>query len=151
MKQVKKGETISRTAKVEGQKVWFTHLTLHKPSGVHYALRTGFDFTGVPDEVVRRLAGETLLIRWRTAFKNAEKIDDSADNQLNNVVKMLSGRKPRMTKAERAERLVQDMTSAEKIALLQRLQAEVREREEAEEIDELEDESEELEEDEEQE
>lgn len=132
MKQVKKGETISRTAKVQGNQVWFNHLTLHKPSGVHYALRTGFNFENVPEDVKLRLAGETLLIRWRTAFKNAEKIDDSADNQLNSVVKMLTGRKPRMTKAERADRLVQEMSSAERIALLQKLQAEIGEQEEAE-------------------
>ncbi len=144
MRQVKKGESVPRTAKVEGNRVFFQHLTLHKPSGVHYLLRTGFDFTGVPEEAIKRLAGETLLIRWRTAFKNAEKIDDSADNQLESVAKMLSGRKPRMTKAERADKLVQEMTSAERIALLQKLQAEIAEQEEGEleEIEEGEEESE---------
>jgi hypothetical protein len=141
MKQVRKGETIARTAKVEGLKVWFQHLTLHKPSGAHYALRTGFDFANVPQEAILRLAGETLLIRWRTAFKNAEKIDDSADNQLNNVVKMLSGRKPRMTKTERAERLFEDMSAAERIALLQKLQAQIGETEERE-LEEIEEEEE---------
>lgn len=142
LKQVKKGEAISRTAKVEGLKVWFQHLTLHKPSGVHYALKTGFNFDGVPQDAILRLAGETLLIRWRTAFKSAEKIDDSADNQLNSVVKMLTGRKPRMTKTERAERLFEDMSSAERIALLQKLQAQIEDTEETE-LGELEEEQEE--------
>lgn len=144
MKQVKKGESISRTAKVDGNKVWFTHLTLHKPTGAHYALRTGFNFEGVSEEAIKRLAGETLLIRWRTAFKNAERIDDSADNQLVSVVKMLSGRKPRMTKAERAERLFEDMTGAERIALLQRLQAQL-DTDDEKELDEIEEEEEETE------
>src|SRR5215207_9558454 len=125
MKAIKKGEGYPRSVKVEGRKVFFEHSTLNKPSNVHYALRTGFNFENVPDDVILRLAGETLLIRWRTAFKNAEKIDSSADNQLVGVVKMLTGRKPRMSKAERAERLLQDMPAAEKIALLQRLQAEI--------------------------
>lgn len=142
MKQVKKGESVSRTARVDGQKVFFQHVTLNRPSGVQYLLRTGFDFTGVPDEVVRRLAGETLLIRWRTAFKDAKKVDDAADNQLVSVVKMLAGRKPRLSKAERVEKLVPDLSAAEKIALLQRLQAEIGEIDEQDE-DETEEEEEE--------
>lgn len=145
MKQVKKGESVSRTARVEGQKVFFQHLTLHKPTGAHYLLRTGFDFAGVPQDAILRLAGETLLIRWRTAFKNAEKIDDSADNQVQLVTKMLQGRKPRMTKQERAEKLFEDMSSAEKLALLRKLQDQIEtsEEEEAEEFEETPEEEEE--------
>lgn len=140
MKVIKKGEGYPRSVKVDGRKVFFEHSTLNKPSNVHYALRTGFNFENVPDDVILRLAGETLLIRWRTAFKNAEKIDSSADNQLVGVVKMLTGRKPRMSKAERAERLIQDMPAAERIALLQRLQAEIGDNEEQTEEEELDEE-----------
>lgn len=140
MKVIKKGEGYPRTTKVDGKKVFFEHSTLNKPSNVHYALRTGFNFENVPEDVILRLAGETLLIRWRTAFKNAEKIDSSADNQLVGVVKMLTGRKPRMSKAERAERLIQDMPAAERIALLQRLQAEIGDNEEQTEEEELDEE-----------
>lgn len=145
MKQVKKGEAVSRTAKVEGNRVFFQHLTLHKATGARYLLRTGFDFDGVPADAIKRLAGETLLIRWRTAFKNAEKVDDTADNQLVSVVKMLSGRKPKMTKTERAEKLFDGMSAAERIALLQKLQAQIEESDEEElsELDETPEEEEE--------
>lgn len=146
LKQVKKGETISRTAKVEGNVVWFNHLTKHRPSSVHYALRTGFDFANVPQSAILRLAGETLLIRWRTAIKDAEKVDDIVDNQLNSVVKMLTARKPRMSKAEQASALAKELSPDAKRALLKQLMAEIEPEGEEEFQDETDDEEEETEE-----
>ena len=140
LKQVKKGETIARTAKVEGDTVWFNHLTKHRPSGVHYALRTGFDFANVPRAAILRLAGETLLIRWRTAIKDAEKVDDIVDNQLNSVVKMLTARKPRMSKAEQASALAKELSPDAKRALLKQLMAEIEPEGDEEIQDELDDE-----------
>lgn len=149
LKAIKKGESAPRSAKVEGDVVRFQHLTLHKPSGVHYALTTSFDFAGVPADVIKRLAGETLLIRWRGAFKNAEKVDDTADNTVQNVLQMLKGRKPRMSKLERIDKLATEISKAEKIALLRKLQAEIEEQEEQETIEDTEEDFEEEEEEEE--
>lgn len=123
MRIVTKESGYSRTVTNKGSQVWFEHATLHKASGNIYALRTGFDFANVPEDVIRRLAGETLLIRWRTAFKGAEHVDETADNKLVSVTKMLTGRKPRMSKGERIEKLSEEMSKAEKLALLKRLQA----------------------------
>lgn len=131
LKKVSKNESYSRTAKVEGQIVRFQHNTLHKVSNVHYLLNTAFDFTGVDAATILRLAGETLLIRWRTAFKDAETVDDSADNQVVTVREMLKGRKPRMSKGEKAINLVASMTPEEQAALLATLQAKVAKKEAA--------------------
>lgn len=113
LRKVGKNESYSRQAAVDGQKVSFQHLTLHKGTNVHYLLNTGFDFTGVEPKTILRLAGETLLIRWRTAFKDAEAVDDSADHQIVKVADMLKGRKPRMSKSEKVENLAATMTPEE--------------------------------------
>jgi len=125
LKKVSKSESYSRQATVTGQVVKFQHLTLHKASNVHYLLNTAFDFTGVNPEAILRLAGETLLIRWRTAFKDAEAVDDAADNQVVKVAEMLKGRKPRMSKAEKVENLAASMTQEEIQKAIAALQAKV--------------------------
>ena len=122
MRIVKKTDTFERTATVQDNKVKFCHTTLHKASDNTYALTTTFDFTGASQQDILRLAAETLLIRWRTTFKNADKVDDSADNTTVNVVKMLSGSKPKMTSEQRREKMISEMTTEEKIALIARLQ-----------------------------
>lgn len=101
-----------------GSKVVMDHVTLHKASDVSYQLRTTFDFTGVEYKDILKLASETLVIRWRTAFKGAKTVDDIADNQLVNVRKMLSGSKPRMNKQEKVTNLLSSMSEADKRAFI---------------------------------
>jgi hypothetical protein len=101
------------------------HTTLHKASGKHFALSTTFDFTGVSEQDILKAATEMLLIRWRTAFKNAEKVDDSADNQHVMVSDMLRNNRPRFSKEERVNKAVQALSSDDKKALLAKLMAEL--------------------------
>lgn len=131
MKQVAKNESYSRKAIVEGNVAKFEHLTLHKASGGHYLLTTSFDFKDVAIEHILRLAGETLLIRWRTAFKDAETVDDTADKQVVSVKDMLANKKPRMSKAEKVENLAANMTPEEIARTIASLQATVKARKEA--------------------
>jgi hypothetical protein len=94
------------------------HVTLHKATDVHYQLRTTFDFEGVAHSDILKLASETLVIRWRTAFKGAEKVDDAADNQIVKVKDMLKGSKPRMSKQDKVAKVLADMTPEEKRAFI---------------------------------
>lgn len=131
LRKIGKNESYSRKAEVKGTVVTFDHLTLHKKSNVSYLLTTGFDFKDVPQETLLRLAGETLLIRWRTAFKDADAVDDNADKQVVKVAEMLAGRKPRMSKAEKVENLAANMTPEEIQKTIAALQAQVKARKEA--------------------
>ena len=131
LRKVGKNESYSRKAEVKGKVVSFQHLTLHKKSNVHYLLDTAFDFTGVEEEKLLRLAGETLLIRWRTAFKDADAVDDNADKQTVKVSEMLAGRKPRMSKAEKVENLLEQMDPDEAAKMLAALQKKLKARGEA--------------------
>lgn len=125
LQKIGKTETYSRKAEVKGTVVSFQHSTLHKGTKVHYLLNTGFDFKDVAQETILRLAGETLLIRWRTAFKDAETVDDAADKQVVKVAEMLKGRKPRMSKAEKVENLLESMSPDEAAAMLAALQKKI--------------------------
>lgn len=119
MKKVDKKFGGDKSTVVQGDNVVCEHVTLHKATDTYWQLHTTFDFTGVSRETILKLAAETLVIRWRTAFKNADKIDEeSADNQVVSVVKMLKGSKPRMSKADRAAKTLADMSDAEKIAFI---------------------------------
>lgn len=131
LRKVGKNESYSRKAVVEKGVVSFEHLTLHKGSNVHYLLKTAFDFKDVAQDAILRLAGETLLIRWRTAFKDAEAVDDGADNQIVSVKEMLAGRKPRMSKSEKVENLLDSMSADEAQKMLASLQAKLKARKEA--------------------
>lgn len=131
LRKVGKNESYSRKASVDKGVVSFEHLTLHKKSNVHYLLNTSFDFANVPQETILRLAGETLLIRWRTAFKDADAVDDTSDKQVVKVAEWLKGKKPRMSKAERVENTFDDMTPEEQARVLKALQDKIRARKEA--------------------
>ena len=128
LRKVGKNESYSRKAVVDKGVVFFEHLTLHKKSNVHYLLKTAFDFKDVPQDTILRLAGETLLIRWRTAFKDAETVDDNADNQTVKVVEWLKGKKPRMSKAEKVENLLESMSADEASKMLAALQKKLKDR-----------------------
>lgn len=111
MKAIGKKDSYERKASVEGSFVRFQHLTLHAASNTHYLLNTTFNFTDVPTSVLLRLAGENRLIAWRTAFKNADKVDDTADNQTVDVAKWLSkARAPRMSAGEAIVNLAGKLT-----------------------------------------
>jgi hypothetical protein len=101
-----------------GSRVVMDHVTLHKATDVSYQLRTTFDFAGVKYEDILKLASETLVIRWRTAFKGADKVDDEADHQTVSVAKMLKGNKPRMSKQAKVAKVLADMTPEEKRAFI---------------------------------
>lgn len=102
-----------------GGRVVMDHVTLHKATDVSYQLRTTFDFEGVNYSDILKLASETLVIRWRTAFKGADKVDDAADNQTVSVKKMLTGSKPRMSKQDKVAKVLADMTAEEKRAFIE--------------------------------
>jgi len=121
MKEVSKKFGGDKATIVKDNVVVMDHVTLHKASDKFYQLRTTFDYTDVPRETILALASETLLIRWRTAFKSADKVDETSDNQTVLVAKMLKGAKPRMSKGEKLTRLLSDMTREEKEAILLQL------------------------------
>ena len=121
MRKVTKATSVERTAVVQGQVVKFQHVTLNRPSNTKYVLQTAFDFAGVQQDQILRLAGETLLIRWRTAFKEADTIDDNADGQVVKVTKMLQGRKPRMSASQKVEKLAGTLSREQLIALQQQI------------------------------
>jgi hypothetical protein len=102
-----------------GSRVVMDHVTLHKATDVSYQLRTTFDFEGVRYSDILKLASETLVIRWRTAFKGADKVDDAADNQVVSVLKMLKGSKPRMSKQQQVAKVLADMSPEEKRAFIE--------------------------------
>lgn len=119
-----KGKSVERTQ--EGNiLVRCRHTTLHQATGKYFNLTTTFDWKDVtPDDILKQ-ATETMLIRWRTAFKDADTVDGDADNQVISVKQMLKGQRPKFTKAQRVERVVDSMTPDEKRALLQKLQAQL--------------------------
>jgi hypothetical protein len=123
MKEVNGKTAGEKSTVVAGNLVRCVHTTLHKATDVNWQLTTTFDFEGVSQENILKLASETLVIRWRHAFKNAKEVDETADNQIVLVNKMLRGSRPRMSKAERFTRTLADMTPAEKQALLKQLAA----------------------------
>jgi len=101
---------------LSGSVVTMQHTTFHKASDASYAMTTSFDFTGVPQEAIIKAAAEMLLIRWRTAFKNAEKLDETADNQTVNVLEMLSKGRKKLSSKEKLERT--GLSKEEILALL---------------------------------
>lgn len=121
MKEVKGKTNGTKSTVVQGNKVTCQHVTLHKATDTHWQLTTTFDFEGVSQDTILKLASETLVIRWRTAFKGADKVDETADNQVMSVAKMLKGSKPRMSKGEKMAKLLADMSPEEKKALLAHL------------------------------
>jgi hypothetical protein len=123
MKVLAKGQEAAKSTVVKGNVVTCVHSTLHKPTDTNYQLTTAFDFDGVGPDDILRLATETVLIRWRVAFKNAESVDDTSDNQTVKVKDMLKGAKPRMSKAARAAKVLSDMTPEEKAAFKEHAEA----------------------------
>jgi hypothetical protein len=106
---------------VTGDTVTCDHVTFHPPTDSHWQLRTTFDFTDVSRETMLRLASETLVIRWRNAFKNADAVDETADNQTVSVKEMLKGSKPRMSKKNKLVRDLSDMSELERLEVLAHL------------------------------
>lgn len=107
----------STTVDPTGDVVTMRHTTLHKASGKHYELTTVFDFTGVSEESRTRMAAEMLLIRWRSAFKNAEAVTDAEDNQRIMVAAMLSKSRKKLSSKEKLARL--GLSKDEILALLE--------------------------------
>jgi len=124
MREVKSSADSAKSRVVKENIVTCQHVTMHKPSGKFYALTTSFDFTEVAHERLLRLAAETLLIRWRIAFKNADKVDDTADNQMVEVADLRTA-KPRFTKAQKAVKAFGDLSPEEKTILLEKLMGEI--------------------------
>jgi hypothetical protein len=118
MKVLAKGAEANKSTTVKGNVVTCVHSTLHKPSDTNYQLTTTFDFSDVGPDDILRLATETVLIRWRVAFKNADSVDDTSDNQVVKVKDMLKGAKPRMSKAARALKTLSEMSDEEKAAFI---------------------------------
>lgn len=123
MKIVHEGESVTRTAKVDGNTVRFQHVTLHRPSKRKYLLNTAFDFTGVAQPAILRLAAEALLIRWRTAFKIAKTVSDVDDNKVVSVSRMLTDRKPRKDVTTRVAELAGKMTKEQLLKAMAEVQA----------------------------
>ena len=90
---------------VAGDIVTMQHTTYHKASDSHYGLTTTFDFADVDRDSIVKLAAECLLIRWRTAFKNAEKVSDADDNQRVKVAEMLAKGRRKLTLAQKVQKL----------------------------------------------
>src|SRR6185295_7622373 len=108
MRYVKNSSDGEKARIVQGNTVLCKHTTLHKASGKYLNLMTSFDFEGVNQDRILKLAAETLLIRWRTAFKDADTIDEGADNQVIEVKSQKFG-KIRFTKAQKAAKAFEDM------------------------------------------
>jgi len=90
---------------VKGDVVIMQHTTLHKATDTNYAMTTTFDFAGVSRDDILKCAAEMLLIRWRTAFKNSEAVDESSDNQTVKVVEMLAKGRKKLSKTEKVKKL----------------------------------------------
>lgn len=120
-----KGQKIpayERKATVNGAKVSFQHLTLHAATETFYLLNTTFDFSGVTQQQLLRLAGENRLIAWRTAFKGADKVDETADNQVVDVAKWLSKvRAPKMSTGDAITNLAGKLTKEQLRAKIEEL------------------------------
>ena len=101
---------------LSGSVVTMKHTTYHKATDASYAMTTAFDFAGVPQEAIIKAAAEMLLIRWRTAFKNAEALDESADGQTVSVKDMLAKGRKKLSAAEKLDRT--GLSRAEILALL---------------------------------
>lgn len=101
---------------VNGLVVKMQHTTYHKASDSHFAMTTSFDFADVSEEDIRKMAAEMLLIRWRTAFKNSEKVDEKADGETVKVAEMLKKSRSKLTLAEKVKRL--GVSKEELLALL---------------------------------
>ena len=139
MRTLKKGESYARQHDVQGNIVKFVHSTLNKPSGLVYVLTTSFDFANVAQRTILRWAGEALLIRWRTAFKNAKQVTEKADNEVVQVAKMLT-RKPRKDKVQAIGELAGKLTKEQLRKAIAELQATMDASEEEEELEEFEEE-----------
>lgn len=119
MREVKGKVSDSRSLTVLGNVATVVHTTLHKATEKHFELRTVFDFADVPQDRIIALATETLVIRWRTAFKNAETVDDSCEKETVKVKEMLKGKKPRMSRSAKAVSLMETMSKEDLQKLLQ--------------------------------
>lgn len=106
----------AKATNVNGDVVTMRHTTLHKASGKHFELTTIFDFNKVSSPERTRLAAEMLLIRWRTAFKNAETVGEESDNEIVQVSEMLSRTRQKLSPREKLDRL--GMSRDEILALL---------------------------------
>lgn len=123
MEIVKNSSDGAKARTVIGEKVVCKHTTLNKPSGKHYNLTTTFDFSEVTRARLLVLAAETVLIRWRHAFKDADTITDDADNQEVSSEDIMRGRAPRFSKAEQFEKYFQELDAEQRKVMLARLSA----------------------------
>ena len=94
----------TKATTVNGSVVVMQHTTYHKATDASYAMTTTFDFQDVSADDIIKAAAEMYLIRWRTAFKNAEKLDETADGQTVKVAELIAKGRKKLSPAERLAR-----------------------------------------------
>ena len=116
--------------RVDDSIVTCQHSTLHQPSGVVFELTTTLDFTDVSQSDILKLAADTVLIRWRGAFKKA-KVSDPEDieavaeelsgfnNRRITVAKMLQRSRAKLTPEQRAAKIKAEQSPEVLAALLE--------------------------------
>lgn len=105
-----------KTTVVNGDVVTMQHTTFNRATDSHYAMTTSFDFAGVSRDAILKLAAETLVIRWRTAFKTADDITDFEDGETIEVAAMLAKGRQKVSRVQKAQKL--GLSREELLALL---------------------------------
>lgn len=123
MRLVKQGEKRNVGMKVDGQIVRVKHVTLNKPAKQHFELDWTFDFSGVPQHDLLRLAARGLVIDQRPKFKSEKSYQklEAWDNRQFNVTELLRREKVRKTREEKAAAALQDLDVEAQIAMLRKL------------------------------
>lgn len=126
MRNVIKGETVSRYTNVDGDTVHKHHVTMNKASASEYEMDWAFDFSGVTREELMVLASRDLVIKARPVFKSlpADALDEW-DDRVFSVREILdTENRTTLSPDEKARRAVSKLTDEQKAALIAELTGE---------------------------
>ena len=106
-------------AHIDENVVQIDHVTLNKPTGMHWQCRWVFDFTDVSREELEIMAARKLVIDYRVPFKGAsESALDGLDNQTFMVRQILSSTPQRLSPVQKAKKALAGMTKEQGVELL---------------------------------
>jgi len=117
---LKHGETGRKSVAVAGSIVAIDHVTQVDKDSPRVQLHTKFDFANVSQEKILELAAETILIKRRGKAKKAN--DLGSLEQTFDVVEILSASRTRVSKVDKTEKLLTELSEDDVKSLLAKFQ-----------------------------
>lgn len=119
LKQVKQGEKVPKSIKVDGKIVRRHHVTEHRKLG-RVVLDWAFDFDGVSEQDLMVLASRAVLIGARPTFKETTVEDaEKWKERTFSVAEYLQHNREKVTTEQKARKALEGLTEEQRKALFE--------------------------------